>query len=68
MKGEVMNERILRYPEVRKKVPVTNVTLWRWEKEGTFPKRVRLGGNSAGWIESEVEAWIEQRAAERKES
>lgn len=61
-----MGDRILRFPELRKKIGgVSNVTVWRWERDGHFPKRIRLGGNSAGWLESEVDMWIEQRAAER---
>ena len=27
----------------------------------TFPKPIRLGGNSVGWIASEVDAWLEQQ-------
>ncbi|WP_319405403.1 AlpA family transcriptional regulator [uncultured Desulfosarcina sp.] len=60
-----MSEKILRWPDLKKKVPVSHVTIWRWEKDGHFPKRIQLGGNSAGWLESEVDDWIEQRAAER---
>jgi prophage regulatory protein len=60
-----MGDKILRFPQLREIIPVTNVTLWRWEKAGKFPKRVQLGGNSAGWLEKEVNEWIEQRAKER---
>jgi prophage regulatory protein len=61
-----MSERIIRFPELRKKIGgLSTVTVWRWEKEGTFPKRIKLGRNAVGWIESEVDAWIEQRAKER---
>jgi prophage regulatory protein len=27
----------------------------------TFPTQIRLSASSVGWIESEVEAWIESR-------
>ncbi|MCB1633832.1 MAG: AlpA family transcriptional regulator [Xanthomonadales bacterium] len=27
----------------------------------TFPKPIRLGGNSVGWVASEVEAWLQQQ-------
>ena len=27
--------------------------------EGTFPKPVSLGGRAVGWIESEVQQWLE---------
>lgn len=27
----------------------------------TFPKPIRLGGKSVGWIESEIQAWLQGR-------
>ena len=33
----------------------------RLEAAGSFPKRVRLGNNRAGWIESEVLDWLQER-------
>ena len=42
---------------------MSDPTLWRWERAGKFPKRVQLGGNSVGWIESEIDAWVAARAA-----
>jgi len=34
---------------------------------GTFPKAIKLGARSVGWLESEINAWIEaQVAASRK--
>ena len=39
--------------------------LWRKEREGTFPRRVRLGGNRVGYVESELDAWIESLIAQR---
>ena len=39
--------------------------IYRKEKNGTFPKRVRIGPNRVGWVESEVAAWVQQRIAER---
>ncbi|EFC5438447.1 TPA: AlpA family phage regulatory protein [Escherichia coli] len=29
--------------------------------DGTFPKQLRLGNQSVGWLESEVDQWILQR-------
>jgi prophage regulatory protein len=31
--------------------------------EGTFPSPISLGGRSVGWLESEIDAWIEERIA-----
>ena len=58
-------ERIIRKPELLEIVPLSHVTIWRMEKGGKFPKRVQIGGNAVGWLASEVNQWIKQKAAER---
>ena len=52
--------RILREPEVLKMVGLSRVTIWRWQRDGKFPKRRRLGASAVGWLETEVEEWIEE--------
>ena len=37
----------------------------RLEKAGQFPKRVQLGPNRVGWLESEVLEWLNERLAQR---
>ena len=59
------NDRVLRKPEVFARISLSDATIWRMEKAGRFPKRIRLGGNSVGWIESEIKEWLEQRKAAR---
>lgn len=34
----------------------------------TFPVQVRLGADAVGWLESEVEAWIQSRIEARSPS
>lgn len=58
---------IMRKPEVQKTTGLGDTTIWRLEKDGKFPKRLRLGGNSCGWLSSEVFGWLEERAAERNQ-
>ena len=38
----------------------------RLEKAGKFPKRVQLGSNRVGWVESEVLDWLEERLLARE--
>lgn len=57
--------RIIRKPELLAMLGLSDATIWRMEKARKFPQRLRLGGNSSGWLASEVRAWIEERAAER---
>jgi prophage regulatory protein len=58
-------DRIIRKPELLKILGVSHPTVWRWEKAGLFPKRIPLGPNSSGWIESEVYTWLKKKADER---
>lgn len=53
-------ERLLRQAEVRQRVGLSRSSLWRWEREGKFPRRRRIGRNTVGWMESEVDAFVER--------
>jgi len=52
---------ILRVSEVARRVGLSRTTIWRRERSGDFPLRIRLGGRSVGWLDSEVEEWLESR-------
>jgi len=60
-----MNQRIIRKPELFARVGLSDATIWRMEKAGKFPRRVRLGGNSVGWIDDEIEGWFADRLKNR---
>lgn len=47
-------------------IPYSLQHIARLEKAGQFPKRIRLGQNRVAWMQSEVEAWIEERLADRE--
>ena len=59
--------KILRFPELKriKGIPWSNVHLRRLEKVEKFPGRVNLADATVGWIESEIDDWIEQRVKAR---
>jgi prophage regulatory protein len=65
MQKEHYNDWVMRKPETIKTTGLSDPTIWRMEKQGRFPKRIQLGGNSVGWLASEIFAWIEERAIER---
>ena len=52
---------IIRVSEVARRVGLSRTTIWRRERAGDFPARIRLGGRSVGWLDSEVEEWLERR-------
>lgn len=55
--------RILRQSAVVARVGVSPTTLWRWHRSGRFPAPVRLGANSVGWREADIEQWLASRIA-----
>ena len=59
--------RVINRSELDKMIPYSLEHIRRLEKDGKFPKRIKLGANRVGWLLSEVEAWIAKRAAERAE-
>lgn len=62
---DTKTDRIIRKPEARQITGLSDPTIYRLEKEGRFPKRLRLGGAACGWLLSEVNEWLRQRAAAR---
>lgn len=59
-------ERLIRKPELMSMIGLSDATIWRMERAGKFPRRVQIGGNSVGWLQSEVNDWLQSKAAERK--
>jgi prophage regulatory protein len=59
--------RLLSYDELRRQkgIPYSKVHLWRLERAGKFPRRVQLGENRHGWLESEIDDWLLERMAAR---
>jgi len=57
--------RILRSYQLLQKVPYSVQHIGRLERAGRFPRRIKLGTNSVGWVEEEVDAWLEERARQR---
>jgi prophage regulatory protein len=53
--------KFIRRSEVCERTGLSYPTIWRRERAGTFPARRSLGPNSVGWLEHEVDKWIESR-------
>lgn len=52
---------VIRKRELLPMLGVTDPTIWRWERAGKFPKRIRLGASACGWFKHEVEDWLRSR-------
>lgn len=63
--GHGAQERLIDRDELLSMVPYTIQHIYRKEKAGTFPRRVRIGNNRVAWVLSEVMEWMRARMAER---
>jgi len=52
---------ILRLPAVKTRTGLSRSTIYLRISEGSFPKPVSLGGRAVGWIEEEVNDWLNQQ-------
>jgi predicted DNA-binding transcriptional regulator AlpA len=63
-----VSQRVIRIAELAStkgksgKLPVSPTTVWRWVREGRFPKPFKLGASVTVWDADEVEAFISQQA------
>lgn len=52
---------IIRSKELQRLIGLSRTTIWRMERKGLFPSRIRLGPNTVGWIEDEIAEWLSAR-------
>jgi prophage regulatory protein len=54
---------IVRLDGVRFQTGLTKSTIYDKIKEGTFPKPLKLGARAVGWLQSDINAWIDRCVA-----
>lgn len=52
---------IIRFKDVKAITGLSRTTIWRYERDGLFPRRIALGGGSIGWYQNEIEHWVASR-------
>lgn len=57
--------RAIRLPEVLRKTGLSRSQTYRLEQAGEFPRRVKLGFRSSGWLVHEIDEWLARRMADR---
>ncbi len=62
---DAANDRLIALPEVMSIVGYGKTIIYRWIRQGTFPRQCHPGGSSARWSEAEVRAWKDAQLAER---
>jgi prophage regulatory protein len=60
------SDRFVREGERRQLTGVSRMTWFRLEKDGQAPKRRSLSPRTVAWLESELRAWMAERAGQVK--
>jgi prophage regulatory protein len=58
---------ILRLPKVKSLVGLSRSSIYLKISQGTFPKPISLGERAVGWLESDIQSWIENRIKESRQ-
>ena len=61
----IESTRIVREPERRAKTGISTSTWYELQAVGAAPLPVKLTERSVSWLESELDAWLAARVAER---
>jgi prophage regulatory protein len=62
-----MTETILRLPEVKARTGLSRSTIYERIKTNTFPLPIRIGERAIGFIDSEIDDWIQARIAKSRD-
>ena len=57
--------RIMRIREVIECTGLGSSSIYNFIAEGAFPKPIPLGARAVGWLESEVNDWINRKIEDR---
>jgi len=57
---------VLRLPDVCRVTGLCRSSIYQLEAEQRFPRRIKVGARSVGWIDQEVQEWLAIRARARK--
>ena len=62
-----MAKKILRLKEVKTRTGLGRSTIYLRIAQGNFPKSIALGERAVGWLESDLDEWINERIRQSRQ-
>ena len=62
-----MVNKILRLPAVINGVGLSRSSIYLKVSKGEFPKPINLSHRAVGWLESDIDSWLEQQIQKSKQ-
>lgn len=53
-----MSMKLIRIKDVMERTGLARSTIYKYISLGQFPQPIKLGTRAVAWVESEIEAWI----------
>lgn len=66
MRNDIAGKTLIRVPEVLRRVGFSRTTMYELIKEGRFPDKVIIGARCVAFVESEIDAWIENTISDSR--
>ena len=63
-----MTHTILRLPAVKTRTGLSRSTIYLRVSQGTFPQSVSLGARAVGWVEAEIQEWLQRQIEARRKA
>lgn len=65
MTDNTQKEKFLRLSDVKERTGLSRSTIYLNISKNIFPRPISLGARCVGWLESEIDTWIENRIQNR---
>lgn len=62
-----MSKILLRLPKVMQKTGLKRATIYLHIKQNKLPKQFKIGQQAVAWLESDIDAWIDEHLAKMEE-
>ncbi len=58
------NCRIIRIGEVKSRTSLARSTIYKRINDGDFPKPIKIGVRAVGWLEEDIDDWLDRKILE----